>query len=389
MKTVIYCQHVLGVGHFFRTLEIARALAPDEVVLVTGGADVRFTCPANMRHERLPGLMMDETFSRFIPLEPGMNVDDTLNRRKQMLADIMRRERPDVFLVELFPFGRRKFGFELLPMLETIRKGESGPCRVACSLRDILVEKTDQAKFERRVLSVLNPLFDTLLVHADPALVRLEETFPATPDIMIPTHYTGYVTPRPESGSGSSLRRELAVGNMPLIVVSAGGSNVGRDLLLAAVTASRSLAGRRPHRLVVFPGPHAQTEELEALKASARDADWIDIREFSTRFPAWLDAADLSVSLAGYNTVMNLLAANTHGLVLPFARNREQRMRAERLAEHGALTMLEPDELDPDRLARRMEQALDRPTVHHGVNLDGAAHSAALLRSLALKNDFV
>ncbi len=36
MKILVYCQHVLGVGHFFRTLEICRALAGHDVVLVSG-----------------------------------------------------------------------------------------------------------------------------------------------------------------------------------------------------------------------------------------------------------------------------------------------------------------------------------------------------------------
>ena len=37
MKIVYYCQHVLGLGHFFRTLEICRALEGHEVILVSGG----------------------------------------------------------------------------------------------------------------------------------------------------------------------------------------------------------------------------------------------------------------------------------------------------------------------------------------------------------------
>ena len=45
---------------------------------------------------------------------------------------------PDVVLIELFPFGRRQFGFELLPLLEAIHSARNR-ARVACSVRDVFV----------------------------------------------------------------------------------------------------------------------------------------------------------------------------------------------------------------------------------------------------------
>lgn len=383
MRIVQYCQHVLGVGHFHRSLEIAKALAPHEVVFVTGGAPMDFEPPANVRHVQLPGLMMDADFSRFIPVEPGAEVDEVLVRRLAQFKDLMAEVRPDIFLVELFPFGRKKFGFELLPILEAARAGEYGPCKSVCSLRDILVEKTKQAKFEKRVLSQLNPLFDCLLVHADPQLIRLEETFPAAADITIPIRYTGYVTPRPAPGAGAAVKAKLDLADEPLVVASAGGGNVGQELLQATVQASALLAETTPHRLVVFTGPYASDAELSDLAELAKNTPSIDIRRFTDRFSAWLDAADLSVSMAGYNTTMNLLAAETYGLVLPFGQNREQRMRAERIEKTGALTVLAPDDLAPARLAELMGQSLARQAGPHGIDLDGAHASAEIICQLA------
>ena len=48
MKIVFYCQHVLGVGHFFRSLEICRALAGHEVILVTGGPRFEVQLPGHI-----------------------------------------------------------------------------------------------------------------------------------------------------------------------------------------------------------------------------------------------------------------------------------------------------------------------------------------------------
>ncbi len=40
MKIIHYCQYIWGVGHFFRSLEICRALAGHDVLLVTGGPKI-------------------------------------------------------------------------------------------------------------------------------------------------------------------------------------------------------------------------------------------------------------------------------------------------------------------------------------------------------------
>jgi len=62
---------------------------------------------------------------------------------------------------------------------------------LSCSLRDILVEKTNQAAYEKWVLDLLNGFYNLLLVHSDPRLITLEETFAQVDKISIPIHYTG------------------------------------------------------------------------------------------------------------------------------------------------------------------------------------------------------
>lgn len=382
MRIVFYSQHVLGVGHLFRSLEIVHALAGHEVTFVTGGAEVDLDLPLHAEQFRLPGLMMNEDFSRFIPVEPGAHMDDVLERRKVLFLDLMERVRPDVFLVELYPFGRKKFGFELLPILENAKAGAYGTCRSVCSLRDILVEKKKQAEFENRVLATLHQLFDGLLVHADPELIRLEETFPAASDIEIPIHYTGYVTPYPEPEAGAELAKELNLDETPLVVASAGGGSVGQELLHATLAASSLIAERHPHQLAVFTGPYAPDDDFQSMTATARSMPWASVKRFTSRFPSYLSAASLSVSLAGYNTTMNLLGAGTYGLVMPFDQNREQRMRAERLEQKGALAIVNSEDLAPERLAERMIHGLPQGASAHGIALNGAQRTAELLEEI-------
>lgn len=372
MNIVVYCQHVLGVGHFFRTLEICRALGHHRVRLVSGGPPVDAPLPPHVSELRLPELRMDAGFTGLLAAGGG-DTGAVLRERRARLQAFFAADPPDLFVIELYPFGRKAFRVEIDPLLEAMMAGRLPACGVVCSVRDILVEKGDPDAYEERVVGTLNRFFDAVLVHADPGLVRLEDTFRRTADIAVPVIYTGFVTPAPPPRARDRIRAELGLrAGERLVVASAGGGSVGMPLLAAAVQAFARPDAPPGTRLAVFTGPFLREEDFGRLRAAA--APGTQVERFSPEFPALLAAADLSLSMAGYNTTMNLLAARVPALVWPFAQNREQRMRAERLAARGALGILSDRDLEPLRLAARIRERLTLPPpTGGGVDLGGAA----------------
>ncbi len=204
MKIIFYCQYVWGMGHLFRSIELVRAFAGHDVVLVAGGREVDVRLPGHVTLVRLPGLYMDEQFTTLIPEDAAKTVDDIQRERKDILFSLLEKHQPDVFMIELYPFGRTQFGFEIQPLMDGIRQGRFGEMKVVCSLRDILVEKKDPQAYEERALNLLNTYFDLLLVHSDDQLLALDETFSRMDDIRIPAVYTGFVCPKanPAAGEG-------------------------------------------------------------------------------------------------------------------------------------------------------------------------------------------
>jgi predicted glycosyltransferase len=189
MKIAVYCQHVLGIGHLFRAIEICKALAGHDVILITGGPRIEKTLPDHIREFRLPALQMDNEFKGLYSTEPHVTLERLKERRQALLLSFFKEEIPDIFIVELYPFGRKAFRYELDPVLEAIRTGRLPDCGVMCSVRDILVEKEDQEKHELRAATILNRYFDAVLVHADPNLVELGKTFFHLDHIAIPVIY--------------------------------------------------------------------------------------------------------------------------------------------------------------------------------------------------------
>ena len=386
MKIIIYCQHVLGLGHFFRTLEIARAMETFDVILVTGGGRVEVKLPDHVREVKLPGLMNDKNFTGLYSVDPQKSVVDVKLERQEQLLDLVKNENPDFFLIELYPFGRRAFRFELIPVLNFIKDNRRMNCKVVCSMRDILVERKDRLKYESGVIDALNNWFDAVLVHSDPQLIKLGSTFSRLDKIKIPLVYTGFVTPVPNKKKVKHIRENLRLQNKKrLIVASAGGGNVGAPLLRAVVNAYNQLSSKENLMLNVYTGPYMEKEDkqyLQSFTGSGTDSG-IRVKEFASDFVSLLGAADLSVSMAGYNTCMNIVAANVPSLVWPFGQNQEQRERARKIARFVPMTILEDQDLMSPKFSRLIKKSLCRQNMnkHPTLNIHGAVNTATWIRS--------
>jgi predicted glycosyltransferase len=386
MKVIFYCQHVLGVGHLFRAREICKALDGHEVILITGGPQIETKLPKHVTVVKLRGLQMDRKFKGLFSSDKSVSLDQVKKKRQKKLLAIIQKEKPDIFFLELYPFGRQAFRFELDPALQAIRSNRHARCGVISSVRDILVEK-EKPKHERRALERLNTFFDAVLVHSDPNLITLKETFFRFDEIRIPVMHTGYIAQKPPDNARSRIRNQLGIGEGDIMIVaSAGGGSVGKPILESAIRAFDHLkVDGRPY-LYVFSGPYMADPEfayLKGLKQSKR----IQIEKFAPDFLSYLAAADISISMAGYNTTMNILATGVPALVWPFAENREQRLRAERLADRGVLKLINDQDLNPDDLAGIMGQTLTRAdSGKTDIDMNGAVHTAQWLEGWINRN---
>lgn len=381
MKIIIYCQHVLGVGHFFRTLEILKALHDCDLILVTGGGQIDVPLPQNVRHVQLASLMMDKTFKGLHSTESNASLGKIKEDRTDQLMSLVATEQPDLFLIELYPFGRKAFRFELIPVLDFLKKEALFSCKVVCSLRDILVEKEDADLHERRVIKALDQWFDAVLVHSDPSLIKLDSTFSRMDQINIPLIYTGFITPLPDNKKISLIKKEAdSLNGLPLIVASAGGGNVGANLLTSVMQACQEPALKGKIQLQLFTGPYMAEDEKKKLFSLAGPG--LCVKEFASDFVSLLAAAELSISMAGYNTSMNIVAAKVPSLVWPFDQNQEQKSRVEKLMNFTPMDLLTSDDLKPERLSKIIYQKLDRKIVspHVSLNLDGAKVTARIIK---------
>ncbi len=379
-RLLFYCQHSVGMGHLVRSLVLAETLAERfDVVLVSGGEfPAELAVPDGVRLVPLPPLGLAADYS-LIARTGDWTVERAQQERVRLLLESLRAVDPQVLLVELYPFGRRKFAFELLPLLEAAT-GRSRPPAVVCSVRDILVQsRRDQLRHDETASQVANRYFDAVLVHADPRFARFEESFAPTTPLTVPVHYTGFV----RRGSGRSSMGARA--SRSRVLVSAGGGLVGQPLFTAAVDAAPALqAGCGLHTAIVT-GPFLPAEARADLLRRAADRDApVHVVDFVPDLAAAITESAVSVSQCGYNTTMDLLTAGTPAVVVPYAEGREdeQTRRAERLQRLGLVDVLAADLLSGPALAQAVRAALDRPAAPCRLELDGAERTAELVEAV-------
>ena len=224
---------------------------------------------------------------------------------------------------------------------------------------------------------MLHAYFDLLLIHSDERLLTLDKTFSRMANIRIPAVYTGFVSPKANPAAGQQLRSELNIDpKEKLIVVSAGGGRSGYTLLNCILDAYPLMTRTDPIRIEMFAGPFREPEEFKKLTAKA--VDGIRIRFYTRRFLDYLTAADLSVSLAGYNTCMNLIAARVPALVYPYSKQQEQPLRVAKINKFIPMKILADKDIEPDAISRYIHQMLlkSRPAEDVPLNLDGAQNAA-------------
>jgi uncharacterized protein (TIGR00661 family) len=398
-KILFYCQNLLGMGHLVRTTELMRELVKTfEVCLIEGGQKVDgFEMLPEVEVVQLPTIQVEV----FDSLQVGkqlqvvgstMSLEEVKEYRQEKLIEVFDRFQPDVLITEGYPFSKNKaLAFEMVPLLEHIKQSDR-TTQIVCSLRDIIMVKefADREVEERRRCEFVDRYYDAILLHSDPAIHRLEDNISTADMLACPVYYTGYVVQsEPDRVEFNLADIELLNDPTPKIVVSVGGGKLGHDLLDSIVQAAPLLQQQISHQIVIFAGPLMDETKYQDLEKLAAGQTNISLRRFTPSLIAYLDRADLSISLGGYNTTMNILKTGVKSIIYPSDKDREQGIRAEKLQELGLLKILDKSELEPELLARSIvdylneEQTLD---LEYLLQLDGAKKASIILQQLLESN---
>lgn len=362
-RVFIWVQHLLGFGHFARARVVAETLrdAGHAVTLVSGGVTPADAVPSGVSFVQLPAARAkNELFDELVDAN-GRDVDQAWREgRRDVLLAAFRDAEPDVLITETFPFGRRLLEFELLALLDAARRAPQR-VKIVSSVRDVLQRPR---KDERAMAMVARAreMYDAVIVHSDPSVIRLEQSFEEMAGIASRCVYTGYICA--DIPLTTAPRHE--------VVISAGGGAAGRELIQAAVAArAHSKLKSRPWTFVTGP----LSEDYAPIAGVTMVRSLPDFR-------ARLAGAAVSVSQAGYNTLLETVKAGTPCVVVPFEtdREKEQLMRAEAFAALGLVKIVRSSALEPQTLAKAIDAAAGSAPPHHNIDFRGGAGTARAIQ---------
>ncbi|KRE02873.1 hypothetical protein ASE61_16640 [Bosea sp. Root670] len=373
-SVLIAVTHLLGSGHLVRAANLARALVQGglSVTLASGGMPLRAMEDEPFAFVQLPPIRTEGTDFRTLLDENGQPIDpERRTTRVAMLEELAARLRPDVVIVEHFPFGRRQLAAEFLALI-AVAKSARPETLVLSSVRDVLVTpRPDRiAEAEDRIAG----MFDAVLVHGDAGFLPLDRSWPVGEGLAAKLRYTGYLADDRPAG--------IALENSE-VIVSGGGSAAALPLFASAVAAARLDRSGRRWRLLAGRGMADTDLALLATEAPEK----VVIERARPDFPALLAGCAVSISQAGYNTVLDLVAAGRPAIVVPFdaGNETEQTVRAEAMERAGLARCfrLSGDFVgDAVALADAVGEAMGALPPALLIDRDGAARSAAIVKEL-------
>lgn len=382
-RIALYSHDTVGLGHTRRNILIAAALVaahPEtDVLLLTGAPEAAMLpLPPSTDVVTLPTVRKDAD-GHYSPRRLSCPLDELLRMRSSMINSALTAFDPDLVVVDKVAHG---LGGELDEALSTLRT--SGSAQIVLGLRDVL-DSPDVARREWRetaTTQALREFYDAVWVYGDPALFDAVLEYHLPDEVAAMLSYTGYLAgPPPDSLQvRHQANASAAPPDGPFVLCLVGGGQDGKDLARAFAEA-RYPAG---HHGVVLIGSQMPVPDRDALLHQVERRDDLTVHDFVPGAHEFVSRAAAAVSMGGYNSVCELLAARRPTLLVPRVTPRaEQAVRAERLARTGLMDMIDPSDASPGRLGEWLSRSVNRtPRSHHGVELCGLTRLPLLAAEL-------
>jgi predicted glycosyltransferase len=380
LRALFITNECAGLGHLRRTINLARAVTEADpeatALIVTGSAALgSFELPTRVDTVKLP-VFRREANGTLYAATLGVDMPMIESLRSEILRSAAIAFDPDVVVVDKTPLGLRD---ELVPMLEELRRRDRA--RIVLGLRNVEDEpaRVRAAWAEGNTLAAVERYYDLVVVYGPEETTGDALSCLGGADLSVPVEHVGFVGNRPASTPPDDLPDGY-------LLVTVGGGSDGHDLIDAVLDCEQHAP--LPFPIVVVTGPLMPADEVARL-ASRCDGDHLRLFDFRHDMANALAGARGVVTMAGYNTISEVLQTGVPALVVPRVRpSAEQLIRANDLVALGLVDMLHPDSITPERMWHAVLQMTARPRRPiDNADYRGAARTAELLHQLATDAD--
>lgn len=388
-RLLVYSHDTYGLGNIRRMLAICQHLLeviPDlSILLVTGSPVIHsLRLPQLLDYIKLPCLSRTgrgEYTTKY--LSAGIN--EAIKLRADLILAAVRNFKPDLLLVDKKPLGVKG---ELGATLDYLH-AERPATKQVLILRDILDSpEAITSNWERNGhYEAIKRFYDAVLVLGERAIFDPITEYRFPPSVAAKVEFCGYVRKEAEAHSRDQVRQELELSaEQKLALVTPGGGEDGYHVIASYLSGLQTTLPDQPLKSLVICGPEMPAPQRAHLQQQAAALPHVIIREFAGDMLSLMAAADVIVSMGGYNTICEILSLKKPAIVIPRVRpTEEQWLRAERMARRGYFKTIHPDRLTPAGLMRSLVECLERDcqtTPLPDINLNALPVVAARVEAL-------
>ena len=377
MKLAIYFNHYQTLGHTTRVITLLKGLkeqfGPKVKILIFHSGK------KNIFNLKKYGKVIDLPFSldkRWFNLQLRFRLDiwsvklygleNFLKKRLSIMKKELNKFKPDIFISEYYPFGKEFWAFELEFILEFLKK----------AFNTRIFSSVGYPFFMKDTAKIFNYYYDGVFFHylrdemfqyikflrQIKTTVDLKELEGFLKKFANKIYYTGYLIEKKRLKEPCQIRKKLGLDlNRKLVVVSRGGGVVRNDIIIQSIKAAKIL---KKVFFLISAGPATSLDEFKYFKTLANLCNNVRLVLFLENFEDYLNAADLSINMAGYNTIVRLLWLKKQSLTIPLVSNIgnvEQEWRAKLIEKFGLFKVLNEKYLNLEVFLNNIRKMLKEP----------------------------
>lgn len=361
-KFLIYSQDGLGLGHLRRNVNICQQIikrCAEASCLIIADSPVApfFKLPPRCDFIKIPTIVKVDT-GVWRAERLSVSRRELLALRADVIDNVLAGFQPDVFLVDHMPHGALG---ELLEPLARLKK-RRGRTRLILGIRDILgAPEVIQRQWQNEgAFAALEEFYDALFIYgaADLFDAAQEYRFPAA--VQSKAEYCGYVC-RDEAQAAAQIAQ---AGTLPeagngraqekFLLITGGGGADAAYMMDRFIDAVRLIKTELAFQAFIAIGPFVHKEQRKLLRQKSQGLP-LSVGRMEGDSIRYFRRADLVVSMAGYNTISEIMLFRKNAVVIPRpGPSAEQTMRTRFMSERGLFTAIAPQELTAENLAERL-----------------------------------
>ncbi|HEY3215790.1 MAG TPA: glycosyltransferase [Candidatus Eisenbacteria bacterium] len=379
LRIMVYSQDGFGLGHLRRNLNIAiqvQRQVPHSVILIVADSPAApfFRLPPRCDFVKIPTLVKVNTGVWSSDRLRLVN-EELLAIRSEIMEDVATGFRPHLVLVDHMPNG---VAGELTKPLQTLRE-HARRAKIVLGLRDILGARADICKqwLADGAYEAAEAYYDRILVYGCAELFDLAAEYQFSADLVAKTIYCGYVSREHIPPAGPTSRPPE---RPPFVLVTGGGGADSSFFMDRFLDALRLVGSETRCRAILAVGPFLHREQYRLLARKARGLP-VRLSRLGQDGIRLLRRADVVISMAGYNTISEVMRFRKKAIVIPRpGPSAEQTMRTSVLAARGLFEVIHPHHLTPETLAAALAERISATSMVDERDLpplNGASRAAA------------